>query len=101
MTDETLIHQIEHVLSDLRSGDYIAVDRLTTILGDMVDGDKITVGNISGSTAVAISSDIPVMVRQQPLPDAMAARLIALADALDKRAEDTLEAEGHIRIFLP
>lgn len=100
MTDENLIPQIEQTLSELKSGDETALDRLTAVLGDLPSGDKITVGDISGSTAVAIGSDIRITVRQQTLPDAVVARLIALADALDKRAEATFEANGHIRVFI-
>jgi hypothetical protein len=100
MTDENLIHQTEQTLADLKSGDATALDRLTALLGDIASSDKITVGDISGSTAVAIGSDIRITVRQQTLPDAVVTRLIALADALDRRAEDTFEAKGHIRVFL-
>lgn len=97
MSDEHLIRQIEQVLADLKTGDKSALDRLTAIL---TDGDRITVGDISGSTAVAIGSDIRITVRQHTLPEQVVTRLIALADELDRQAESTFEAKGHIRVFL-
>lgn len=53
MTDENLIQQIEAILNDLKAGDETALDRLSTLLGN-----RIKVGDITGSTAVAIGDNI-------------------------------------------
>ena len=96
MTDEQLIQQIEAALAALKAGDGTALDRLR----DLLNQPDISVGNITGSTAVAIGSDIRITIRQTELPDDVVGRLIALADALDRQAEGTFEARGHVRVFL-
>ncbi len=96
MTDEQLIEQIEPALAALKAGDGTALDRLR----DLLNQPDISVGDITGSTAVAIGSDIRITIRQTELPDDVVGRLIALADALDRQAEGTFEARGHVRVFL-
>jgi energy-coupling factor transporter ATP-binding protein EcfA2 len=63
---------------------------------------RINVGNITGSTAVAIGSDIQILVHQTTnLPTDLLNRLMTLADTLSQRAAETLAVAGHrLRVFL-
>lgn len=44
MTDEQLIRQLEQALAALKAGDESALDRLSALVGDIVGGDRITIG---------------------------------------------------------
>lgn len=107
---------IQSMLAELRahaelSGDAVLLERVQQLEQTLSgaghgspsgDGGLITVGNITGSTAVAIGSDIQICIRQTTnLPDELAARLTTLVETLDRRAEETFDAVGHtLRIFL-
>ncbi len=90
MTDEQAIQQLESALTDLTDGDQTAIERLP----------DISVGDITGSTAVAIGSNIRIAVKQAGLPISVINRLVDLADALDRQAQDSFRGAGHIRVFL-
>jgi hypothetical protein len=70
--------------------------------GGAVYVGNITAGNITGSTAIAIGSDIQILVHQTTnLPVDLLTRLTTLADTLSQRAAETLDATGHtLRVFL-
>lgn len=84
MTGEQKIREIIQALEALDAGDEGAHEHLPVILGDVVDGNVVTVG------------DIRVAIRQTELSEELVSRLIAL----DQQAESTFEARGHIRVFL-
>ena len=65
-------------------------------------GGFISVGNISGSTAVAIGSDIQIILHQHQsnLPEELLTRLMTLADNLNQQVDISPRASGHIRVFL-
>ncbi len=78
------------------------VDEAETLLGETGGGDagSITVGDIAGSTAVAIGSDIRIVVEQTAFPDELANRLMTLAEQIEQSARSALVTGAHIRVFL-
>ncbi len=88
-----------------RSGDAALQERLQHWEAELTRaaGGAITVGNINGSTAVAVGNNIYQFVQQFQfqLPPDFVAQLNALRDALEKHAVETLDAAGHtLRVFL-
>src|SRR5688572_15443082 len=98
---------IQSILSELRAhaegSEDIALQRRVRQLEEIVAnvGSSISVGNISGSTAVAIGSDIQIILHQTSnLPDELLTRLITLTDNLNQQAGASPRTSGHIRVFL-
>jgi hypothetical protein len=98
---------IQGILSELQShaeqtGDAVLQERVKQLQDSLSkEGGSISVGNISGSTAVAIGSDIRIILHQSNnLPDALLNRLMILADTLTRQADASPRASGHIRVFL-
>ena len=96
---------IHEILAELRahaqaSGD-VALEERVRQLEAALPGGAISVGNISGSTAVAIGSDIRIILNQNSnLPNELLQRLLGLADGLEQRLDSLPRASGRIRIFL-
>lgn len=99
MSDDPLARALDLLRELATTHDDPAVHELIRLL-EQLGGDRITVGDITGSTAVAIGSDIRIAVKQYTLPPEVVERLIALADAMDQQAKETFHAAGHIRVFL-
>ncbi len=96
------------LLADLRAhaactGDASLQERLQQLETALTGASgSINVGNINGSTAVAIGSDIQILVHQTTnIPVDLLNQLLTLADSLNQRAAETLDAAGHtLRVFL-
>lgn len=78
------------------------VDEAEVLLGETGGGEagSITVGDIAGSTAVAIGSDIRIVVEQTAFPDELASRLMTIAERIEQGARSALVTGAHIRVFL-
>jgi formylglycine-generating enzyme required for sulfatase activity len=86
-----------------RTGDTALQERLRQLETALPrPAGSITVGDISGSTAVAIGSDIQIFVHQTTnLPADLLSRLLAVAEAFEQRGAATLNPAGHtMRLFL-
>ena len=98
---------IQNIINELRahaeaSGDAGLLEQLRKLEESLPKAaGSITVGNISGSDAIAIGSDIQITLHKTSnIPDDLLARLMALTDNLNQRADATAPSSGHIRIFL-
>jgi hypothetical protein len=78
------------------------IDEAEVLLGETGSGEagSITVGDIAGSTAVAIGSDIRIVVEQTTFPDELASRLMTIAERIEQGARSALVTGAHIRVFL-
>lgn len=85
---------IQDILRELRahaeqSDDAMLRERVRQLEESLpAGGSSISVGNISGSTAVAIGSDIQIILHQtNNLPNELLTRLMTLADNLNQQAD--------------
>ena len=85
---------IREILSELRAhaegrGDDELLNQVRALEDALPElGGAISVGDISGSTAVAIGSDIQIILHQREnLPDELLKRLMTLADDLTQQAD--------------
>lgn len=94
--NDTIDQSIKSILADLRGhaergSDATLLEHVRQLEAALAGaGGSISVGDISGSTAVAIGRDIQIIVHQNTnLPDDLLARLVALVDTLNQRAGTT------------
>lgn len=99
------VESLQDIIKELRiyaeqSGDTTLLERVRQ-LEIAVPKGTISVGNISGSTAVAVGSDIRIILRQSTnLPGKLLQRLLTLEEKLGRHLDSQPRASGHIRIFL-
>ncbi|HSG45103.1 MAG TPA: hypothetical protein VLA72_18295, partial [Anaerolineales bacterium] len=98
---------IQSILKELRthaegSGNAALLEQLQKLETSLpAPAQSIAVGDISGSDAIAIGSDIQITLHKTSnLPEDLLARLMMLTDNLNQRADASPPAGGHIRIFL-